>query len=191
MQYFLILIGWLAAVGIYQDNKPLPEGLNYRSEPHYVYENQIEFLTDLTYEDSLGNIIHEQEIFNTIDTLVGNAQEYILIDMFLFNSFKGPANNAYMELSPLLAQKLVDQKSAFPEIKIDFVTDSLNTLYGGYKAPELKLLQDSNINVIETDMRKTRDNNYLYSPVWRTFIQWFGNNDEKGWLKHPLLEGGG
>jgi hypothetical protein len=32
MQYVLILFGWLTAVGIYQSNKPLPEGLNYRSE---------------------------------------------------------------------------------------------------------------------------------------------------------------
>lgn len=190
MQYILILIGWLTSVGLYQNYKPLPEGLNYRSEVHMVADDDIEFFADLTYEDSLGNLIREQEIYNTIDSLVSNAQKYILIDMFLFNSFKGPANNAYRELSPLLSQKLVHQKTIYPNLNIDFITDPLNTLYNGYNAPELELFKEAKINVILTDMRKTRDNTYLYSPVWRTFIQWFGNSDEKGWLKHPLVEGG-
>ena len=92
MQYFLILVGWLTAVGLYQNFKPLPEGLDYESDIHLVAEEDIDFLYDLTYEDSLGNIIHEQEIFDAIDSLVANAQKYVLIDMFLFNSFKGPGN---------------------------------------------------------------------------------------------------
>lgn len=190
MQYVLILFGWLVAVGIYQDNKPLPEGLNYRSNPYSIAEGDIEFLYDLTYEDSLGNIIYEQEIFDTIDSLVSEAQKYILMDMFLFNSFKGPGKYAYRELTPLLTDRLIKQKNNTTELRIDFITDPLNTIYGGYKAPELQLLRDNNVNVIITDMRKSRDNVYVYSPVWRTFIQWFGNNDEKGWLRNPLLLGG-
>jgi len=190
MQYFLILVGWLTAVGVFQNYKPLPEGLDYESKTHLVSKDDIEFLYDLTYEDSLGNIVYEQEIFDTIDSLVTNAQEYVLIDMFLFNSFKGPGNYAYRELSPILTNRLIEQKSKYPDLKIDFITDPLNTLYGGYKAPELNLLQNTDINVIITDTRKSRDNVYLFSPVWRTFFQWLGNNDEKGWLKHPLLIGG-
>jgi hypothetical protein len=190
MQYVLILFGWLTAVGIYQSNKPLPEGLNYRSEVHQVAEGDIEFLADLTYEDSTGNIIYDQEIYDTIDSLVSGAEEYIYIDMFLFNSFLGPANYAYRELSPELTKTLISKKVTNPNIKIDFITDPLNTLYGGYKAPELQFLTNSGINVIIADLRKMRDNTYLYSPVWRTFIQWFGNTDEGGRFKHPLLEDG-
>lgn len=190
MQYILILFGWLTAVGIYQSHKPLPDGLNYRSEVHQVAEGDIEFLADLTYEDSNGNIVHEQEIYDTIDSLVSNAEKYIYIDMFLFNSFKGPANYAYRELSAELTQTLISKKIAYPDIKIDFMTDQVNTFYGGYKAPELQLLQNSGTNVIIADLRKMRDNTYLYSPVWRTFIQWFGNNDEGGRFKNPLLVGG-
>ncbi len=191
MQYILILFGWLATVGVYQSHKPLPEGLNYRSKVHQVAEGDIKFLADLTYEDSLGNIIHDHEIYDTIDSLVSDAEKYIYIDMFLFNSFLGPANYAYRELSPELTKTLISKKFANPNIKIDFVTDPLNTFYGGYKAPELQLLQNSGINVVITDLRKTRDNTYLYSPVWRTFIQWFGNKDKGGRFKHPLLEDGG
>jgi phosphatidylserine/phosphatidylglycerophosphate/cardiolipin synthase-like enzyme len=190
MQYILILFGWLATVGVYQSNKPLPEGLNYRSEVHQVAEGDIEFLADLTYEDSTGTIIHDQEIYDTIDSLVNGAEKYIYIDMFLFNSFLGPANYAYRELSPELTKSLILKKVANPNIKIDFITDPLNTLYGGYKAPELQFLKDSDINVIITDLMKTRDNTYLYSPVWRTFIQWFGNTDKGGKYNNPLLEGG-
>ncbi len=190
MQYVLILLGWLTTVGIYQSHKPLPEGLNFRSEVHQVAEGNIEFLADLTYEDSLGNIVHDQEIYDMIDSLVSNAEKYVFIDMFLFNSFLGPANYAYRELSPELTKTLILKKIANPNIKIDFITDPLNTLYGGYKAPELQFLTNSGVNVIITDLRKTRDNTYLYSPVWRTFIQWFGNTDEGGRFKNPLLENG-
>ena len=98
MQYILILFGWLTAVGIYQSHKTLPDGLNYRSEVYQVAEGDIEFLADLTYEDSIGNIIHEQEIYDTIDSLISSAEKYIHLDMFLFNSFLGPANYAYREL---------------------------------------------------------------------------------------------
>lgn len=191
MQYILILFGWLTAVGVYQSHKPLPDGLNYRSEVHQVAEGDVEFLVDLTYEDASGNIIYEQEIYDTIDSLISGAEKYIYIDMFLFNSFKGPANFAYRELSKELTQTLISKKNTNPNIKIDFMTDPLNTFYGGYKAPELQLLQESGTNVIITDLRKIRDNNYLYSPVWRTFIQWFGNNDEGGIFKNPFLVEGG
>ena len=188
MQFVLILFGWLTAVGIYQSNKPLPEGINYRSETHYIEEGNLEFLADITYEDSTGNIIHDHEIYETIDSLISNANKYIFIDMFLFNSFKGPANYAYRDLSQELTESLISRKSLNPNLKIDFITDPLNTLYGGYKAPEIELLKGSDVNVIITDLRKTRDNTYLYSPVWRTFIQWFGNTDDRGWLKNPLKE---
>lgn len=190
MEYVLILLGWLATVGIYQSHKPLPEGLNYRSEVHQVAEGDIEFLADLTYEDSTGNIIYDHEIYDTIDSLVNGAEKYIYIDMFLFNSFLGPANYAYRELTPELTKSLILKKVANPNIKIDFLADPLNTLYGGYKSPELQFLKNGGVNVIISDLRKMRDNTYLYSPVWRTFIQWFGNKDEGGRFKNPLLEDG-
>ena len=190
MQYILILFCWLTTVGIYQSHKPLPEGLNYRSEVHQVAEGNVEFLADLTYEDADGNIIYDQEIYYTIDSLVNSAEKYIYIDMFLFNSFKGPANYAYRELSTELTETLISKKATNPNIKIDFMTDPLNTLYGGYKSPELQLLQKSGTNVMIADLRKMRDNTYLYSPVWRTFIQWFGNSDSGGNFKNPLLQEG-
>ena len=190
MQYVLILFGWLTAVGIFQSHKPLPDGLNYRSEVHQVAEGDIEFLADLTYEDSTGNIIHDQEIYDTIDSLVSGAEKYIHIDMFLFNSFLGPASYAYRELSPELTKSLIIKKVSTPNIRIDFIVDPLNTLYGGYKSPELQFLKNAGVNVIISDLRKTRDNTYLYSPVWRTFIQWFGNTDEGGRFKNPMLKGG-
>ncbi len=121
MQYILILFGWLTAVGVYQSNKLLPDGLNYRSEVHQVAEGDVEFLADLTYEDADGNIIYEQEIYDTIDSLISGAEKYIYIDMFLFNSFKGPANFAYRELSKELTQTLISKKVANPNIKIDFM----------------------------------------------------------------------
>jgi len=71
---------------------PLPEGVDYQSKGYCVRAEHIEFLADLTYEDAVGEMVHEQEIFDTIFTLIDNAQEYILIDMFLFNSYKSRKN---------------------------------------------------------------------------------------------------
>ena len=44
------------------------------------------------------------------------------------------------------------------------------------------------VNVIVTDLVKLRDSNPIYSAVWRSFIRWFGNSAEGGWLPHPFSD---
>ena len=71
---------------LYQTHKKIPENLNYRSEEYRVGENGVDFLYDLTYESNGGTIELDQSIFDTLFNLIENAERYILIDMFLFNS---------------------------------------------------------------------------------------------------------
>jgi len=80
---------WLVFSGCVHSIKALPEGIDYRSKGYCVGAGDIEFLVDLTYKNTVGKTVHEQEIFDTIFTLIDNAHNYILIDMFLFNSYQG------------------------------------------------------------------------------------------------------
>lgn len=186
MNYIYALITWLSVVGIYQSSKPLPEGIDYRGKIYTISSKNIEFLTDLTYIDSSGNTIHAQEIFDTLFMYVDAAKYYMLFDMFLFNSYEGPDAYFYRELSQELATKLIEKKGNNPSIEIDFITDPVNTFYGGAKVKELDLMKAAGVNIIMTDLTKLRDSTLPYSPFWRTFIQWFGNSSKYGFLPHPF-----
>jgi phosphatidylserine/phosphatidylglycerophosphate/cardiolipin synthase-like enzyme len=179
---------WFVFSGCVHSFKALPDGIDYQSKGYCAGAGDIEFLVDLTYKNTLGNTVHEQEIFDTIFTLIDNARKYILIDMFLFNSYQGKAEKAYRRLCFELMTRLVEKKKLIPSIKIDFITDPVNNVYGGVKSKEIELMREAGINVIYTDLKKLRDSNLLYSPIWRIFIQWFGNSDSGGIFKHPFSE---
>jgi phosphatidylserine/phosphatidylglycerophosphate/cardiolipin synthase-like enzyme len=175
-------------LGCFHAIMPLPEGIDYQSKGYCVSAENIKFLEDLTYKDAVGEMVREQEIFDTIFTLIDNARDYILIDMFLFNSYTGKSEKPYRRLSSELMSRLIKKKKLIPSINIDFITDPVNNVYGGSKAKEIDMLRSAGINVIYTDLRELRDSNLLYSPIWRLFIQWFGNSDSGGIFKHPFSE---
>ncbi len=185
---FLLFVTWLAISGCFHAVMPLPEGINYQSTEYCVCAEDVVFLADLTYKNTVGETVHEQEIFDSIFTLIDNAHEYILIDMFLFNSYTGKGEKAYRRLCSELMSKLVEKKKLIPSINIDFITDPVNNVYGGAKSKEIDILRKAGINVIYTDLRELRDSNLLYSPIWRLFIQWFGNSDRGGIFRHPFSE---
>jgi phosphatidylserine/phosphatidylglycerophosphate/cardiolipin synthase-like enzyme len=179
---------WWVFSGCVHAIMPLPEGIDYQSKEYCVGAENIDFLSDLTYKNAVGETVHEQEIFDTIFTLIDNAREYILIDMFLFNSYTGKGEKAYRRLCSELMSGLINKKKLIPSMKIDFITDPVNNVYGGVKSKEIDLLKEAGINVIYTNLRELRDSNLLYSPIWRLFIQWFGNSDSGGIFRHPFSE---
>jgi len=164
--------------------KGMPDGTNYESEYYYVNENEIDFLYDLTYKSS-EKMKSEQEIFDTIFSFIDSARTYILIDMFLFNSYIGEADQTYRKLAEELSEKLIYRKN-LSNIQIDFITDPVNTVYGGADSKELIRMDDAGINVINTNLKKLPDSNIIYSLIWRTFFQWFGNSNRGGTLTHPF-----
>ena len=182
----LLLFVWLLFTGLYQAFKDLPAGVSYRGEERSVPASDIEFLADLTYENLNGEIVHEQEIFDSVFSLIDSAEEYILIDIFLFNSYLNGSTQSYRNLSSDLADKMIERKRAVPEIKIDFITDPINTIYGGAWNEEIESLKSAGVNVITTDLKPLRDSNPVYSSFWRTFFRWFGNSNGGGIVPHPL-----
>lgn len=173
--FLLLFILYLCAVS-YNFFRANPEGTEYSGSEYFINPADIEFLYDLTCKNTSGKIDSNQEIFSRIFSLIDSAEKYILLDMFLFNSYTGDEDTIHRDIASELVQHLVNKKKKCPKIKIDFITDPINTVYGGALAKEIDSLKAAGINVIITDLHKLRDSNVLYSPVWRLFLQWFGNS---------------
>jgi len=183
---FVILLLWFTLLAAYHTHKKMPTGLNYISTEHKINDSELEFIYDLTYPDSEGKVVYEQKIFDYIFEVIDSAEKYILIDMFLFNSYQTTTDDSFRELSAELTEILVKKKKEYSDIKIDLITDPINTVYGGSISPEIESLREAGVNVIISDVSKLKDSNFIYSSVWRTFIQWFGNSSDGGFVRHPF-----
>lgn len=83
----LVLILWLIAVMLYQTHKPLPPFVSYESQEYSTHE--VNFWTDLTYPTGNGNTAqHEGQILNRMLGIIDEAEQFIVIDLFLFNDYK-------------------------------------------------------------------------------------------------------
>jgi len=166
---------------LWQTFKPLPKNINYKSKKYIIGENDIKFFNDLTVGDNV-----EQQIFDRILNLIDKARKYILIDIFLFNSFNVQTDKIHSKIYEKISYKLINKIKKYPNIKIDIVTDSINLVYYGGENKELEKLKNAGVNVIITDLKKLRDSNPLYSSIWRSLFQWFGNSNKLGFFPHPF-----
>ncbi|MEE9190203.1 MAG: phospholipase D-like domain-containing protein [Candidatus Neomarinimicrobiota bacterium] len=186
MSGWAIVAAWLVVVGFYHSVKPLPLGMNYKGQVYHVTEDDIDFLSDISYVDQAGKKLYDHEIADAVLALIDSAENYIFFDIFLFNNYLGPLGFAHRDITVTVTNRLIAKKRSHPDIAIDFITDPVNTFYGGSESTYLEDLSAAGINVIITDLKKLRDNNFLYSPIWRTFFQWFGNTSKGGILSHPF-----
>jgi cardiolipin synthase A/B len=170
----------------YHVNKPLPKGLSMEGPIHYVED--VELLTDITYKNNNNNNnrrLHH-EIVDTILKDIQYAEEFIVIDMFLFNKDTNK-DQPYPPLVEKLTKALLKKKQEKPSINIVFLTDRINTVYHSYPSEELNLLKQNGVKVIETDVKNLRDSNPLYSAFWRMFGQWV-KNGRNGHLPNLLAK---
>ena len=159
-------------------NTKNPPGTNLSSD---FKDADCEFLYDLTYLKD-GKRIHEKRIFKKEMELIKNAQDFLMLDFFLFNDeYPNTMNfpNQVEEMTDLLIAK----KKENPEMPILFVTDPINNFYGAYEEDNLKRLRENGIEVVVTDLNKMRDSNALVSGIYRAYIQWFGTSGG-GWIKN-------
>ena len=180
----LILL-WIA-VGCYQTIKPLPPDLIFRGDRVAVAGTDLRFLTDLTYRNSDGVEVHDQEIFDEVLTLIDGAERLLVLDLFLLNNHLGADGEAFRPISSEVVDALVTAKIRTPEMPIVLVTDPINDVYGGDPSPQLRSLRDAGVQVVITDLKRLRDSNPSYSALWRLGLQWWGNSPTGGWLPNPL-----
>jgi len=165
--------------------KPLPAGVSIAGPTRPA--SGMEFLYDLTY-DLEGKPGVEQRIFDRVLSMIDSAEEFVVIDMFLFNGEHG-REREYRPLSSELAGHLLTRKASNPGLEAVFITDEINNVYGAYTSAELARLQAAGIQVITTRLNRLRDSNPAYSAGWRMLASWFGTAGP-GWLPHPLSSTG-
>lgn len=179
----LLLLLTLAGIGFYHTRKPLPPGISYRGPKVPLEEPAL--LTDVTRHFQDGREERDHEIFDEVFRLIGQADEFILVDMFLFNSTQ-PKGVAHSPLARQLTEALLARKAEKPALSILVITDPLNTVYGGTTSPWFDAMRRAGIPVIETALAPLRDSNPAWSSVWRLCCQWFGNHSGGGWLPSAL-----
>ncbi len=173
----IILLAVITYNGIKTQN---PRGVSKKGE---MRDSEFEFIYDLTYERD-GSAIHEKNIFPKIVSMVEEAEDFILIDMFLFNDDYDRKNN-FEDISNRLTEAILEKKRANPKMEITFITDEINTFYGSYTSEYLERMRDEDIQIVITDLEKIRDPNPAYSGIWRTFFRRIETSG-KGWLPNPF-----
>lgn len=186
-RYVAVIVSFLAlgylASGIYHTLKPLPEGLNYTGKLRHA---QVKFLADQTYLTRDGKQQQQQVIFNEMLKMIDEAQTTIVLDMFLFNKEVGESKLQPQALTQQLTDALISKRRQFPQVEIKFITDPINSVYGGVAPEHYRQLRQAGIDVIETDLRPLRASNPTWSGFWYLCCQNAGNNPEKGWLPNPF-----
>ncbi len=183
---FILIILLVFIVMLFNMSKPLPKDISYYGKMFNVSENDIEFLYDLTYDEN-NSRVYSQQIFDRVFEMIDGAEEYILIDMFLFNDFKGKNAFIYRNLSSELAISLIEKKEQNPDIVIDYITDEINIVYGGARNNIIEDLQNSGVNVVFTYISSLRDSNPIYSAIYRVFFSWMGVGNN-GVMSHPFSD---
>lgn len=157
--------------------------ISYEGEVHQVPEEAVSFLYDLTYQQA-GKVKREQQLFNHVFKAIDEAEEFIVLDFFLYNDFYD-SDMSFPPLSATLTKKLIDKKKEHPEMEIILITDEINTSYGSHENGQFNELERNGIKVLYTDVDALRDSNPLYSGFWRMFLQWFGQ-EGRGWIPNAM-----
>lgn len=186
-RYFGVILSVFAltylASAIYHTQKALPAGLDYSSQ---LKPTPVQFLSDQTYIDAQGQQQLKHQIFDATLKLIDEAQSTIVLDMFLFNATRGDSKLEFRALSAELTQALIHKRQQNPNIEIKFITDPINTVYGGNRSEQYFQLRRAGIDVIETDLTPLRASNPAWSGLWYLCCQGLSNNAEKGWLPNPF-----
>jgi len=176
----LILVVLLLS-GFYGTQKSLPEGISVNSP--WIKAETVEFLYDLTYQKD-GNKEQEQNIFDKAITMIDEAEDFIVVDMFLFNDDYN-RKFEFPNLSETMATALADKKRSYPDMPIYVITDEINTFYGVYESKSIQTLKDADIPVIITNLDALRNSNGGYSAFHSLALKWFGTSG-KGWIQNPF-----
>ncbi|MGI6606585.1 MAG: phospholipase D family protein [Peptococcia bacterium] len=181
----LTLLGVSILAALFGVFRPLEEGLSM--EGNQYHNSKVQFIYDLTFEQE-GMIAHQQNIFAEALEIIEDAEQFIVLDMFLFNDLrKQPAD--FPTLSASLTEQLLAKKQQNPDLAIYVLTDEINTFYGSYVPENFRQLKENGVEVIFTKLDSLRDSNPLYSGIWRAFIHWWGT-EGKGWLPNAFSDEG-
>jgi len=189
--FYGFLVLWLA-VALWNLYKPMPDGTRVRGEMVETPLNQLHFLADVTGADVFGAPIVEQQIFDAMLRVIGQARQYVVLDFFLFNAQRGATLDTQPRraLSAELRDALLARKRALPGLQVLVLSDPINDLYGSLPSADLAALRAAGIDVVTVDLDALRDSNPIYSGFWRLTMKWWsGDGGGDPWLPNPLDAG--
>ena len=173
-------------VGAWHQIEPLPLGVHVEGPRRIADAGQVELLFDQTYGTPSGDTVVGHLIWDRVFEMIAGAQQLVVLDLFLFNDFAGAAGAGFRPLSDQLTERLIAKRREVPGIQILFVTDPLNSHYGGRPSEHVERLRAAGIPVVITDLERLRDSNPIWSTFWRIALQWLGNSHTGGWLPSPF-----
>ncbi|PYZ96773.1 phospholipase [Alteribacter lacisalsi] len=173
----VVILLTVSSVSVYGYTKPQPEGVDYAGAEHR--SDAVEFLYDLTYEKN-GRAVVEQNVYDRMLSVIEEAGEFVVVDMFLYNNFQEPEQD-YPDMAGPFTEALVKAKETNPDLTVYVMTDEINRSYGAHKSPHIEKLREHGIEAHYFDNSELRDPAPAYSGVWRTFLQWWGKGGE-GWI---------
>ncbi|MDY6944009.1 MAG: phospholipase D-like domain-containing protein, partial [Pseudomonadota bacterium] len=182
----LFIVVLVTSTGIYGSLKTLDDGMAYQGPLQPAHS--VTLLQDITWQDNNGRRVIEHEIFDAAFNMIQQARFLVVLDMFLFNDFMGVAGDGHRPLSRELTDTLIERIEAVPTLDAVFITDPINSVYGGYPSPYLDELRAAGITVLETPLGILRDSNPLWSSPYRLVINPLPLGDF-GALPNPFGEG--
>lgn len=99
---FTILYLFFFFYGLY---KPLEKNTSFEGKIYNLSPNEIKFISDQTYYNDSQKIL-KQNIFNNIFSMIDQARDFIIIDMFLWQSSQ---DLEYLPLAKNLTNKLIEK----------------------------------------------------------------------------------
>ncbi len=173
---FLLLCLVLGPFLIHRQPPP-PPGFNTRSKARPILPNQLKLLIDSTITNPANNEkILSHHIFDQILKSIDQADQFIYLDFFLWNPWKGTSTENYRKLSEELATALIKKKQNYPDLPIIVVTDPINRVYGTHEPPFFQQMASVGIPVVFTDLNRFPDSNFLYATYAKTYgkaLHWF------------------
>ena len=181
---------WVATV-IWHTHKPMPAGTHVTGMMVPVPDSSLELLTDITASDHYGEMMSQQAIHAATLDLVRHAQQFLVLDYFLFNAQGGPAGPLRYErgMHPAaleLAEALRSLRQREPAIPILVMVDPINDYYRGTPPDFLAVLEQIGIEVVVTRLDALRDSNAAYSATWRLLAGWWLRPGINGRWSNPL-----
>ncbi|WP_162287880.1 phospholipase D-like domain-containing protein [Indiicoccus explosivorum] len=170
-----------AGAMLWHMNKPLPPGLAFKGERRRA--DEVSFLTDLTYMKN-GERRQETAIFDAICRLIQEAEEFIVLDVFLFGHY-GKHRDGEPKIAQRLMEDLLRKMEESPEIRICLLTDPISSGYGSYEPPEVAQLRSAGAETVYVSLDRLRDSIPLFSGLYR-LIPLADDRKGKGWLPNPL-----
>ncbi|GEN27652.1 phospholipase D [Halovibrio variabilis] len=171
----------------WHSRKPLPPGLSVKGEWRLPVAPRL--LLDETFVDAHGQRHCQQQIFDEMLRLIGQAEKRVVLDIFQFNDPTDTRHDCHRQVSVALRDALLARKRQCPAIEMVVITDPINAAYGGRELSHHRQLEAAGIRVATTDLTIGRDPNPSWTALWRLCFRWLGNSPRGGWLPNPLGPG--